>query len=117
MTQSSWIKCCIVSLVPVGGHPHPGPGELWLHSREGSSPYQIRRTDGGSFDFLAFDYAGGDSLFVSDTGASFTILGDQPPATFTMPAGFQNVRYINWYMNNPGDLDSPFAQWGASTIS
>ena len=102
----------ITSLYPGGGHLHNGGSSLWLHSREGSSPYQIRRVDGGSFDFLAFDYDGGDSVFVSDTGASFTILGDQPLATFTMPPAFQHVSYINWYMNNPGDLSTPDEQWG-----
>jgi hypothetical protein len=102
----------ITSLYPGGGHLHNGGSSLWLHSREGSSPYQIRRVDGGSFDFLAFDYDGGDSVFVSDTGASFTILGDQPLATFNMPPAFQHVSYINWYMNNPGDLSTPDEQWG-----
>src|SRR5438874_47859 len=67
-TESGFI---ITSLYPDGGHLHNGGDSLWLHSREGSSPYQIRRTDGGSFDFLGFDYQGGDSLFVSDTGATF----------------------------------------------
>jgi hypothetical protein len=102
----------IVSLYPDGGHLHAGDGLLLLHSREGSSPYQIRRLDGGSFDFLGFDYSGGDSVFVSDTGASFTILGDQPLASFTLPAAFHNVSYIDWYMNNPGDLSTPQEQWG-----
>jgi hypothetical protein len=109
-TQSGFI---ITSLYPDGGHLHAGDGNLWLHSREGSSPYQLRRIDGGSFDFLGFDYQGGDSLFVSDTGASFTILGDQPLATFTMPAAFHDVTTIDWFMNNPGDLDFPELQWGA----
>jgi hypothetical protein len=102
----------ISSLDPNGGHLHAGNGNLLLHSREGSSPYQIRRQDGGSFDFLGFDYTGGDSVFVSDTGASFTILGDQPLASFAMPAAFHDVSYINWYMNNPGE-EGPFGeQWG-----
>lgn len=100
------------SLYPNGPHLHAGGGELVLHSRDGSSPYQIRRLDGGTFDFVAFDYFGGDSLFVSDTGASFTILGDQPRATFTMPASFRNATTITWYMNNPGDLSQPDPQWG-----
>jgi hypothetical protein len=108
-TESGFI---ITSLSEDGPHLHAGGSSLWLHSREGSSPYQIRRADGGSFDFLGFDYSGGDSIFVSDTGASFTILGDQPLATFTMSPAFQHVSYINWYMNNPGDLDTPFEQWG-----
>ncbi|WP_156116806.1 hypothetical protein [Massilia sp. 9096] len=103
----------ITSLYPDGGHLHAGDGNLWLHSREGSSPYQIRRIDGGSFDFLGFDYQGGDSVFVSDTGASYTILGEQPLATFAMPPSFHDVTYVNWYMNNPGDLDFPDPQWGS----
>jgi hypothetical protein len=102
----------IESLYTDGPHLHAGGGSLVLHSREGSSPYQIRRLDGGSFDFAGFDYFGGDSVFVSDTGASFTILGDQPLATFTMSDAFRNVTYINWYMNNPGDLETPDPQWG-----
>jgi hypothetical protein len=108
-TESGYI---ITSLYPNGGHLHNGGDSLWLHSREGSSPYQLRRVDGGSFDFLGFDYSGGDSLFVSNTGATFTILGDQPLATFTLPASFQGVTYIDWYMNNPGDLSTPDPQWG-----
>jgi hypothetical protein len=102
----------IESLYTNGPHLHAGGGSLVLHSRDGSSPYQIRRLDGGSFDFVGFDYFGGDSVFVSDTGASFTILGDQPLATFTMSDAFRNVTYINWYMNNPGDLETPDPQWG-----
>lgn len=102
----------ITSLDPNGGHLHAGDGNLLLHSREGSSPYQIRRIDGGNFDFLGFEYTGGDSLFVSDTGASFTILGEQPWASFTMPTTFHNVNAINWIMNNPGE-EGPFGeQWG-----
>jgi hypothetical protein len=102
----------INSLYVNGPHLHAGGGTLVLHSRDGSSPYQIRRVDGGSFDFVGFDYFGGDSVFVSDTGATFTILGDQPLATFTMSEAFRNVTYINWYMNNPGDLSTPDPQWG-----
>jgi hypothetical protein len=102
----------ITSLEPSGGHLHSGFNTLLLHSREGSSPYQFRRIDGGSFNFLSFDYSGGDSLFVTDTGATFTILGDQPLANFVLPAGFQNVSWVNWYMNNPGE-EGPFGeQWG-----
>jgi hypothetical protein len=108
-TQSGFI---ITSLEPNGGHLHAGDGFLLLHSRQGSSPYHIQRIDGGTFDFLSFDYAGGDSLFVSSTGATFTILGDQPLANFTLSAAFQNVTYIDWYMNNPGDLSTPDPQWG-----
>lgn len=103
----------ITSLFPDGPHLHDGGNALLLHSREGSSPYHIQRTDGGSFDLLSFDYMGGDSLFVSSSGATFTILGDQPLANFTLPASFHDATYINWYMNNPGDLDFPDPQWGS----
>jgi hypothetical protein len=102
----------VTSLSAGGGHLHSGGDSLWLHSREGSQPYRFQRADGGFFDFLGFDYMGGDSVFVSDTGASFTILGDQPLANFTMPAAFQHVTYIDWFMPNPGDLSTPFEQWG-----
>jgi hypothetical protein len=108
-TESGFV---ITSLYPNAPHLHAGGSSLVLHSREGSSPYHIEGVDGGSFDFLGFDYMGGDSLFVTDTGASFTILGDQPLASFTMPASFHDVTYVNWYMNNPGDLDFPDPQWG-----
>jgi hypothetical protein len=107
-TESGFI---ITSLSPDGPHLHAGGDNLYLHSNIGSSPYQIRRLDGGSFDFLGFDYTGGDSLFVTDTGASFTILGEQPWATFTMLPAFQNVSYVNWYMNTPGEPPW-FEQWG-----
>jgi hypothetical protein len=100
-----------LALPPAGSHLHAGDDNLLLHSGEGSSPYQIRRLDGGIFDFLSFDYSGGDSLFVTNTGASFTILGDQPLANFVMPASFQNVSYVNWYMNTPGEPPF-FEQWG-----
>jgi hypothetical protein len=110
----SWTESgfSITSLEPSGGHLHSGANSLLLHSREGSQPYRFQRLDGGSFDFLAFDYFGGDSVFVSDTGATFTILGDQPLATFTLPAGFQHVSYVDWFMPNPGDLSTPDPQWG-----
>jgi hypothetical protein len=108
-TEQAFIN---TSLFADGGHLHSGGNALWLHSREGSSPYHIQRVDGGSFDLVRFDFSGGDSLFVSNTGASFTILGDQPLATFTMPASFQNISYINWFMTNPGDLNTPNEQWG-----
>lgn len=108
-TESGFI---ITSLSPEGGHLHAGGGELVLHSRNGSSPYEIRRVDGATFDFLGFDYSGGDSDFVTDGGATYTILGDQPRATFTMPDTFHDVSYVLWYMNNPGDLDYPDPQWG-----
>jgi hypothetical protein len=107
-TESGFV---ITSLEPSGGHLHSGGGSLVLHSREGSQPYRIQRLDGGAFDFLGFDYAGGDSVFVSDGGATFTILGDQPLTTFTMPSAFQHVTYIDWFMPNPGDLSTPFEQW------
>lgn len=102
----------ITSLSPEGGHLHAGADELLLHSRDGSSPYQIRREDGGSFDFLGFDYSGGDSVFVGNNGATFTILGEQPRATFTMSTDFHDATTILWYMNNPGDLETPDPQWG-----
>jgi hypothetical protein len=110
-TESGFI---ITSLAPPpsGPHLHAGEDNLFLHSGEGSSPYQIRRLDGRSFDFLSFDYSGGDSLFVTDTGASFAILGDQPWANFVMSPSFQNVSYVNWYMNTPGEPPF-FEQWGA----
>jgi hypothetical protein len=102
----------ITSPDPNGGHLHAGNGNLLLHSREGSSPYQIRRIDGGQFDFLGFDYTGGDSLFVTDGGASFSILGEQPWATFAMGNAFHEVSYVNWFMTNPGE-EGPFGeQWG-----
>jgi hypothetical protein len=107
-TESGFI---ITSLSPDGPHLHPGNDNLMLHSNVGSSPYQIRRVDGGTFDFLGFDYTGGDSLFMTDTGASFTILGEQPWASFTMSPAFQNVSYVNWTMNTPGDPPF-FEQWG-----
>jgi hypothetical protein len=109
----SWTESgfSVTSLEPNGPHLHSGGGSLVLHSREGSQPYRFQRMDGGSFDFLAFDYFGGDSVFVSDTGATFTILGDQPLATFTMSSAFQHVSYIDWFMPNPGDLSTPDPQW------
>jgi len=108
-TESGFV---ITSLAPDGPHLHAGASSLLLHSREGSSPYHIQRVDGSSFDFLGFDYMGGDSLFVTNTGASFKILGDQPLATFALPAAFHDVTYVDWFMNNPGDLDFPDPQWG-----
>jgi hypothetical protein len=108
-TESGFV---ITSLFPDGPHLHSGDNSLWLHSQEGSSPYHIQRADGGAFDFLGFDYSGGDSTFVSNTGATFTILGDQPLATFTLPAAFHDVTYINWYMNTPGTEPPEFEQWG-----
>jgi hypothetical protein len=96
---------------PAGPHLHAGDDNLLLHSGEGSSPYQIRRLDGGTFSFLDFDYSGGDSIFVTDTGASFTIHGDQPLANFVMPASFQNVGYVDWIMNTPGSEPPYFEQW------
>ena len=110
---ASWSESgyLITSLSPDGPHLHAGDNSLLLHSNVGSSPYHIQRTDGGAFDFLGFDYSGGDSVFVGSNGATFTVLGDQPLATFTMSAAFQNVTWINWYMNTPGDPPF-FEQWG-----
>jgi len=102
----------ITSLYPDGPHLHAGDDSLWLHSQAGSSPYHIQRADGGAFDFLGFDYQGGDATFISNTGATFTILGDQPLASFSLPAAFHDVTYINWYMNTPGDEPPYFEQWG-----
>lgn len=66
----------------------------------------------GSFDLLRFDFAGADSAFISDTGATFIIPGDQPWTTFTLPEAFQNVSYVNWYMNS-AELEGPFGyHWG-----
>lgn len=64
--QDSWTESgfSVTSLEPNGPHLHSGADWLVLHSREGSQPYPIQRLDGGSFDFLAFDYFGGDSVFV-----------------------------------------------------
>ncbi len=98
----------INSLSDVSPTLHGADAMLWLNSGAGSSPYQISRQDGGTFDFIGFDYAGGDALFVSDTGATFTIQGDQPMATFTLPDSFKNVSYINWYMTSTSDV----VQWG-----
>lgn len=97
---------------PEGPHLHTGARSLWLHSSLGSSPYQIRRVDGMNFDLLGFEYFGGDSLFVADTGASFEIRGEVPLTHVELPASFQNVNYVNWYMNTL-DPEDPFGeQWG-----
>ena len=29
-----------------------------------------------------------------------------------MPDAFRNVSYIDWFMPNPGDLETPDPQWG-----
>jgi len=99
---SSWTESgfIITSLVPASGHLHTALDTLVLHDGFGSSPYQIRRIDGGSFDLIGFDFAGADSAFISNTGASFLIPGNQPWTTFTMPLAFQNVSYVNWYMSS-----------------
>ena len=102
----------ITSLEPSGGHLHAGGSDLWLHSQFGSSPYQIRREDGSNFDFLGFEYLGGDSVFIADTGASFNILGEVPLTHYELPASFQNVNTINWYMNTPDPDDLYGEQWG-----
>ncbi|MET0983756.1 MAG: PEP-CTERM sorting domain-containing protein [Telluria sp.] len=102
-----------ISLATEGGpHLHPGGGNLWLHSQVGSSPYQIRREDGMNFDLLGFEYLGGDSVFIADTGASFEILGEVPLTHVELPASFQNVNYVNWYMNTPDPDDIFGEQWG-----
>ena len=95
-----------------GGHLHPGSGDLWLHSQFGSSPYQIRRADGMNFDLLGFEYLGGDSTFVADNGATFSILGEVPLTNYELPASFQNVNYVNWYMTTPDPDDLYGEQWG-----
>jgi hypothetical protein len=110
-TESGFIITSLAS-PPAGPHLHAGDDNLLLHSGEGSSPYQIRRLDGGTFNFLSFDYSGGDSIFVTNTGATFTILGDQPLANFVLSPAFQNASYVNWYMNTPGDEPPYFEQWG-----
>jgi hypothetical protein len=108
-TESGFIITSL-ALPPAGPHLHGGDDNLVLHSNVGSSPYQIRRLDGGVFDFLGFDYTGGDSAFVTDAGAMFIVLGEQPWATFTMSPAFQNVSYVNWYMTTPGEPPF-FEQW------
>ena len=93
-------------------HMHTDGASLWLHSSVGSSPYLFRREDGGIFDFLGFDYAGGDSVFVADNGATFEILGEVALTHYTLPDSFRNVSTIHWHMNtlNP---DDPFGEeWG-----
>ena len=103
----------INSLATIGGaHLHPGGQDLWLHSQVGSSPYQIRREDGANFDFLGFEYLGGDSTFTADTGATFTILGEVPLTHYELPATFNNVNYVNWSMNTPNPDDLFGEQWG-----
>ncbi|QNA87891.1 PEP-CTERM sorting domain-containing protein [Massilia sp. Dwa41.01b] len=95
-----------------GGHLHPGSGDLWLHSQFGSSPYQIRRTDGANFDVLGFEYLGGTSTFIADNGATFNIVGEVPLTHVELPASFQNVNYINWYMTTPDPDDIYGEDWG-----
>lgn len=95
-----------------GGHLHPGGGNLWLHSQFGSSPYQIRRTDGANFDLLGFEYLGGTSTFVADNGASFDIVGEVPLIHVELPASFQNVNYVNWFMTTPDPDDIYGEDWG-----
>jgi hypothetical protein len=104
----------VTSIAPLseGPHLHPGNENLMLHSNVGSSPYQFKRVDGASFNFFGFDYVGGDSLFVADNGASFTIHKDQPLASFVMSNAFQNVKYVNWYMNILSDEGPYFEQYG-----
>jgi hypothetical protein len=94
-----------------GGHLHPGSGNLWLHSQYGSSPYQIRRDDGLNFDVLGFEYLGGTSTFIADNGATFDIVGEVPLTYVELPASFQNVNYINWYMTTPDPDDIYGEDW------
>ena len=110
-TESGYI---FTSLVPPaeGPHLHTGDRSLWLHSSVGSSPYQFRRENGMNFDVLGFEYLGGDSLFVADNGATFEILGEAPLTYVELPASFQNVNYVNWYMNTPNPDDLFGEQWG-----
>jgi len=95
-----------------GGHLHPGSGNLWLHSQFGSSPYQIRREDGLNFDMLGFEYFGGVSTFVADNGATFNIPAEVPLTFVELPASFQNVNYVNWYMTTPDPDDIYGEDWG-----
>lgn len=95
-----------------GGHLHPGSGNLWLHSQFGSSPYQIRREDGMNFDLLGFEYLGGVSTFIADTGATFNIPAEVPLTYVELPASFQNVNYVNWYMTTPDPDDIYGEDWG-----
>ena len=95
-----------------GGHLHPGSGNLWLHSQFGSSPYQIRREDGMNFDLLGFEYLGGVSTFIADTGATFNIPGEVPLTFVELPATFQNVNYVNWYMTTLDPDDIYGEDWG-----
>jgi len=94
-----------------GGHLHPGSGNLWLHSQFGSSPYQIRREDGLNFDLLGFEYLGGTSTFIADNGATFKIVGEVPLSFVELPASFQNVNYVNWYMTTPDPDDIYGEDW------
>jgi len=94
-----------------GGHLHPGSGSLWLHSQFGSSPYQIRREDGLNFDLLGFEYLGGTSTFIADTGATYNIVGEVPLTFVELPASFQNVNYVNWYMTTPDPDDIYGEDW------
>ena len=80
-----------LAAAPEGPHLYFGYKNLKNHSNLGSSPIQFKRVDGANFNFVIFDYMGGDSVFTADNGASFTILKGQPWASFTMPAAFHNV--------------------------
>lgn len=46
---------------------------------------RIRRVDGANFDLLGFEYLGGDSAFIADTGTSFEILGEVPLTHVELP--------------------------------
>lgn len=96
---------------PGGGYLHPGGGNLWLHSQYGSSPYQIKREDGTNFDLLGFEYLGGTSTFVADNGATYDIVGEVPLTFVELPASFQNVNYVNWYMTTPDPDDIYGEDW------
>jgi len=96
---------------PGGGHLHPGGGNLWLHSQYGSSPYQIKREDGMNFDLLGFEYLGGTSTFIADNGATYNIVGEVPLTFVELPASFQNVNYVNWYMTTPDPDDIYGEDW------
>jgi len=111
-SESGYIFTSLETL-PGGGHLHPGASSLWLHSQFGSSPYQIRREDNANFDLLGFEYEGGTSTFIADNGATFNIVGEVPLTFVELPASFQNVNYVNWYMTTP-DPDDIFGEDWAS---
>ncbi|MGX4642971.1 PEP-CTERM sorting domain-containing protein [Massilia sp. SYSU DXS3249] len=111
-SESGYVFTSLATPAEGGPHLHPGGGNLWLHSQVGSSPYQIRREDGMNFDLLGFEYLGGDSTFIADTGATFNILGEVPLTFVELPASFQNINYVNWYMTTPDPDDIYGEEWG-----